>query len=87
LKAWRKLLEPLKAENDIRVRLAHHSISQDKEKLEDEVEGIHAYLRPAIFDTRVKSKKLKPLTAVEIVEFSERVGKIHKKLISLLASM
>ncbi len=54
-KKWRKLSETLRAENDIRVRLAHHSISQDQEIVEG-VTGVQAYLRPPRLDVRKKSK-------------------------------
>src|SRR5216683_1426993 len=37
LRLWRSVAESLRAENDIRVRLAHHAISQDERKIADEV--------------------------------------------------
>ena len=58
-KAWRRLIEPLKKENDIRARLAHHSISQEDVDPGEELRAIQAYLRPAKFDSRSKSKGLK----------------------------
>ena len=81
------MAESIRAENDIRVRLAHHALSQDEEKIGDEVTGVQAYLRPAKFDVRSKSTKAKPLTMVQIVEFAGRVGKIHDQLILLLQRM
>jgi hypothetical protein len=86
LKMWRKIAELLKDENNIRVRLAHFPISQDEERIGDNL-GIQAYLRPAKFDVRTKSVKAKPLTMVEIVEFTGRVNEIHEKLISVLQRM
>jgi hypothetical protein len=86
LKVWRKIAGSLRAENDIRVQLAHHSISQDQEKLSDEI-AIQAYLRPSKWDVRSKSKKAKPLTMTEIVDFTGRVNAIHDRLISLLKQM
>ncbi len=86
LKAWRKLVSSLKAENDIRVRLAHQSIHQDHKEFE--IAGtMQAYLQPGRFDARAKVKKHKPLSIVEISDFTGRVGDIHEKLISLLALM
>jgi hypothetical protein len=86
MKLWRSIARSLKAENDIRVRLAHHSISQERFETPEEA-GYQAYLRPARLDTRAKSKKFEPLTMVEIVNFTGRVGDIHEKLISLLTLM
>jgi hypothetical protein len=79
LKVWRTVAGSIRAENDIRVRLAHHALSQDEDGT-----GVQAYLRPSRFDVRSKSTKAKPLTMVEIGNFVERVGKIHDQLISLL---
>jgi len=87
LKLWRSIAESLRAENDIRVGLAHFSISQDDVDPGEELRAIQAYLRPGRFDIRSKSKKWKPLTMVEIVEFTVRVGEIHDRLISLLVLM
>jgi hypothetical protein len=86
LKLWRAVLKSLKAENDVRARLAHHAISQDEEKIGSRT-GTQAYLRPARLDLRTKSKKAKPLTMVEILEFIGRVGNIHDKLLVLLQQM
>jgi hypothetical protein len=79
LQLWRAVLESLKAENDLRARLAHYAISQDEEKIGDEGTGTQAYLRPARLDLRTKSKKAKPLTMVEISDFTGRVGQIHER--------
>jgi len=87
LRLWRSVAESLRAENDIRVRLAHHAISQDERKIADEVNETQAHLRPARLDVRAKSAKAKPLTMVEIIEFTGRVNQIHDKLISLLQRM
>jgi hypothetical protein len=86
LKMWRKIAQSLKAENDIRVQLAHHSISQDEEKNGGEIE-IQAYLRPSKLDVRTKAKKAKPLTMTQIVDFTGRVNAIHDRLVSLLELM
>jgi hypothetical protein len=87
LKLWRNIVELLKAENDIRVQLAHHSISQEEVTFPTGEQGIQAFLRPSKLDTRTKSKKYKPLKMMEIAEFTGRVGTIHDKLISLLTLM
>jgi hypothetical protein len=86
LKLWRKIAESLRAENDIRVQLAHHSISQDEETSGDEI-AIQAYLRPSKWDVRTKAKKAKPLTMTEIVDFTGRVNAIHDRLVTLLKLM
>lgn len=87
-KKWRKLSEALKAENDTRVRLAHHSISQDRE-IVGGITGIQAYLKPARLDVRKKTKThaLKPLDMNEIADFTGRIGGLHGKLIALLKLM
>jgi len=95
LQAWRKLMESLKTENDIRVRLAHHSISQEMKRVPTRGQDnqfslqIQAYLRPGKLDTRTKTAKLtfRPLTKSEIEDFADRVEDIHEKLILLLALM
>jgi hypothetical protein len=76
----------LTKEKDIRDRLAHHALSQEGETYKH-TKGIQAYLRPAKFDTRNKSKQMKPLTILEIVDFTGRVGDIHSMLILLLQQM
>jgi hypothetical protein len=86
LKRWRTVAESLREENNIRVGLAHYSISQDDVDPQGELRAIQAYLRPGKLDIRKKSKTWKPLTMVEIVEFTGRVDKIRDNLISLLKS-
>jgi hypothetical protein len=87
LKIWRGIFEILRAENNIRVGLAHYSISQEDVDPGDELRAIQAFLRPGKLDVRSKSKKWKPLTMNEIADFTDRVGQIHQKLILLLAQM
>jgi hypothetical protein len=88
-KAWAKLNEKLKKENCIRVRLAHHSISQETEFVEGMIAGFQAHLRPPQLDMRQKSKPhaLKPLTICEIDDFSRRVNDLHNKITALLKLM
>jgi hypothetical protein len=85
-KMWRRVLKALKKEKDIRDRLAHHALSQEREAYKH-TKGIQAYLRPAKSDTRNKSKQMKPLTILEIVDFTGSVGDIHSMLILLLQQM
>jgi hypothetical protein len=87
LRLWRQISESIRSENNIRVRLAHHSMSQEEVAVPDEITGFQAYLRPGRLDARVQSQKSKPLTIVEIVEFTGRVNEIHGRLISLLTLM
>jgi hypothetical protein len=84
LKLWRSIAESLKTENDIRVGLAHYSMSQEAH---GELWAIQTYLRPGKLDIRNKSKKWTPLTILEIVEFIGRVNKISDTLSSLLELM
>jgi len=86
-KMWRKITDRLKGENDIRVRLAHHSMSQEDVDPGEELRAIQAYLRPGSLDTRAKWQKSNPLTMMEIVDFTGRVGENQHKLISLLEQM
>jgi hypothetical protein len=87
LKLWRSIAESLRTENDIRVGLAHYSMSQDGIEAHGELRAIEAYLRPGKLDIRNKSKKWKPLTILEIVEFTGRINKIRDTLGSLLELM
>jgi hypothetical protein len=87
LRTWRRISEVIRSQNAVRVRLAHHSISQEEINVEGELTGFQAYLRPGQFDTRVQSQKFKPLTVLEIIDFILKVNDIHDNLISLLALM
>jgi hypothetical protein len=78
LKQWRQIFEALRNEKDIRDRLAHHRVVQ---------KGYEVHLRPPRADTRTKSLKMQPLTADEILDFSERVVAIKKRLSILLETM
>jgi hypothetical protein len=87
LKRWRSILSSIRAENDIRVGLAHYSISQEDVDPGEELRAIQAFLRPGKLDIRKKSKTWKPLTMTEIGKFIGRVNDIHDALVSLLALM
>ena len=61
LKLWRKILDAIKVEKDMRDRLAHHGLSQEEEihrhakgKRTILVRGIRAYSRPPKTDMRNK---------------------------------
>jgi hypothetical protein len=86
-KKWGTIAELLKKEIDNRVRLAHHSISQEDVDPGEELRMIQAFLRPHKLDLRRKWAKAKPLTMREIVDFTGRVNDIHDKLIDLLKLM
>ncbi len=94
MKLWRRILSAIKAEKDMRDRLAHHGLSQEEEiyrhvkgKRTILVRSTEAYLRPPKIDTRGKQKKMKPLTMGEIVDFTGRILDIHNALIVLLERM
>ncbi len=86
-KIWRGMMEQLKAENDLRVRLAHHAIFHDALPMVLGVGGMQFRLQAARLDTRTKTKKHKPLVTAEIEEFGERVNKLHVRLRILLLRM
>jgi hypothetical protein len=84
---WAIIAASLRKEIDNRVRLAHHSISREDVDPGEELRVIQAVLRPHTLDHRKKSMKAKPLTMVEIADFTGRVNDIHEKLIALLELM
>jgi hypothetical protein len=86
LKLWRGMKEQLKAENDVRVRLAHHAMFEDGLA---QALGVTAQFRlqAARLDTRTKTRGHKPLSTTEIEDFSERVAKLHVRVRVLLLRM
>jgi hypothetical protein len=78
--AWGIASDRLRSLNDVRVRLAHHTIWDYPE--EDEL-----FLRPAQFDLRSKSRKYRPLSRDEIEAFTKSVGDIEDDLIEILIKM
>ena len=66
--------------NDTRVRLAHHTVW---EHTDDQLIA----LRPGKHDSRMKSRKHKPLTETEILAFSTQVFEVEKALLSLSKAM
>jgi hypothetical protein len=86
LRKWRQIKENLKAENDVRARLAHHAIGSDS--LERAVSGrSKPHLKASALDSRSKTKKFERLTAQEIYEFTNRVGDLKVRLAALLVLM
>ena len=83
---WHTLVSLLRKENDIRARLAHHSLDQEF-KIDWERLSLKAFLRPAKLDTRTKTRAYEPLETQEIVEFTRRVGDLHDQLILVLERM
>jgi hypothetical protein len=85
---WSKLASDLKAQNDIRVRLAHQSLFLDVfEAADGKIKTELAGLRPSPFDSRAKSKGLEPLTTDEIIAFREIVCRLYEKLSGVYSSM
>jgi hypothetical protein len=74
----------LRAMNDKRVRLAHHTShhnSTDKEKGEPS-------LMPGMLDFRIKSQKYKPMQTNEVLDFTEKeIIETLKELIALTKAM
>jgi len=78
---WGSLAAKLKPLNDIRVRLAHHTIFDGTE------DDGKPRLKPNQFDARSKTKKHAPLTGREILVFTGNVIEVEKRLNALLAEM
>jgi hypothetical protein len=76
---WNKKLERLKALNDTRTRLAHHTSLR-------QTDGPIG-LRPSQLDTRSKSLAYHPLTVDEVHDFSAKVVAIHKEITELFEAM
>jgi hypothetical protein len=75
-KRWNKKFERLRALNDIRTRLAHHTVWQGEDDLPMLIAGR--------FDIRPKSKAHLPLAHVDILEFNQSVLDIFRELVALL---
>jgi hypothetical protein len=78
---WTDISSDLRAMNETRVRLAHHTVWGKSEK------GDEFGLKPGQYDTRTKSKRHAPLTANEIRAFSESIDVIEEKLNKLRDSL
>ena len=77
---WTAQSDELRGMNDTRVRLAHHTVW---EHTDDQLIA----LRPGKHDSRMKSRKHKPLTETEILAFSTQVFEVEKALLSLSKAM
>jgi hypothetical protein len=76
---WGQASNKLRALNDIRVRLAHHTIWDHPDQ--------DLALRPGRFDARAKSKKHAPLTDLEIATFTGELIKVEDQLEAILKAM
>jgi hypothetical protein len=76
---WTAVSSDLRAINDTRVRLAHHTIWDNP--------GTTPALRPGKHDAKSKSKKHQPLTGSEVISFSKAVLEAEKKLIPMISAM
>ncbi len=81
---WNKASERLRRIKDQRDSLAHHAL---KVEGYTELKLGKTRLKPAQFDTRQKSKKLRPLGIDEVLEFTEQTVDIAKKLMELAMTM
>jgi hypothetical protein len=79
LSKWNKLNSRLRALNDTRVRLAHHTAMG--------LDHSEVSLRPAVYDVRTKSNKYSPLDEGEIREFVKKVGDITFQVMELVEAV
>ena len=76
---WGPIGSKLRVLNDIRVRLAHHTVWDYPDD--------NLALRPGRFDARAKSQKHAPLTDNEIIAFVQSILKIEDELWGLIQAM
>jgi Mg2+ and Co2+ transporter CorA len=85
LREWTKLSRRLRSLNDVRVRLAHHTIHHQSRDEDNPT------LKPARFDLRTKSQKYAALEIEHIIEFiatmTETIRELTKMLDRLRAKM
>jgi hypothetical protein len=79
---WQDTSAKLRGLNDTRVRLAHHTVWRD-----DTFRSGRPSLLPGQFDTRIKSRKYKPLELEEIYVFSNSVLETEKELMKIIQAM
>lgn len=77
---WGAISNKLRGMNDIRVRLAHHTV-WDYPEFDD------AALRPGRHDARAKSQKHVPLTHAEIAKFAASIIDMEDRLFKLWEKM
>lgn len=78
---WGSACAKLRSLNDIRVRLAHHTVWDGSPN-----QGTSA-LRPNQYDARAKSQKYAPLVSDEILAFIDNVTKTEDTLIEVRKAM
>lgn len=79
LSKWNKLNSRLRALNDTRVRLAHHTVmGRDYNEVS---------LRPPLYDVRTKSNKYSPLDEGEIREFIKQVGHVTLQVMEVVEAV
>jgi hypothetical protein len=78
---WNKLAGKLRALNDMRMRLAHHTVWHTSD------DPGRPTLKPAKEDTRKKSRSHKPLTATQILDFTNATTRVVNELRSFLAKI
>ena len=82
-KRWNKIYERLRAEKDNRDRLAHNAAVS-----EDESDPIRGTVKKASqYDTRSKSRSLRPMNTDLVIQFGERVSAIEDDLQKLAEDM
>tara|TARA_A200000159_G_C7233803_1_gene301412 strand:- start:401 stop:835 length:435 start_codon:yes stop_codon:yes gene_type:complete len=77
--SWNRKAERLRMLNEVRVRLAHHTVWASDSK--------NWGLKPSELDTRSKAKKYSALTMDELRDFSEKEEKISNELYELFKAM
>jgi hypothetical protein len=77
---WTAQSEKLRGMNDTRVRLAHHTVRA-------QIDNSPLALRPGRYDSRMKSRKHKPLTEAEIVAFGGQMIEVYSVLAALWKAM
>jgi hypothetical protein len=81
--SWTKISSDLRSMNDIRVRLAHHSTHHDSLAAFEQMPRL---ARPRL-DVRTKSRKHQPLTADEIIDFTDKIAATLERSIHLVDIM
>jgi hypothetical protein len=80
---WTKISNDLRGMNDTRVGLAHHSVFHHSLELFEQ----NPLLKPSPFDARTKSRKHQPLTANEILAFTDKISAMIGRLGKLNVAM
>jgi hypothetical protein len=75
---WNKKFERLRALNETRTRLAHHTSLQAESDFD---------LRPSGLDARARSRAYEPLTEPDILDFIKKVVALHQEIAELFEAM